>query len=70
MPRKSKKEPSQNFDDLLSRINVSTDRLCTSKHFDNLEITLIQDLKDSDSKDIKGKKLKIIYLKFQDSQKS
>lgn len=54
MPRKSKKDASQNFDDLLSRINVSTDRLCTTKHFDNLEITLVQDLKDNASKDIKG----------------
>ena len=56
MPRKSKKDASQNYDDLLSRINVSADRLCTSKHFDNLEITLVQDLKDNTSKDIKGKK--------------
>ena len=70
MPRRSNKDASQNFDDLLSRINVSADRLSTSKHFDNLEITLIQDLNDNGSKDLKGKKLKFIYSKFQDSQKS
>lgn len=57
MPR----NPKTNSNDFLSKINASVESQITSKNFDNLEISLIQDLRNSGDKDIKGKKFFNFY---------